>query len=127
MNSRDQLLAFVKKVHRRLISEHLFRVTQTALSFSLFVTAIVFLASRLFVFPFYVQWAMGAGGICFALVFVWGVYRKPTYSSSMLKFDHYFPENLLITSLHSSDNESGLLLSLRDKTAKMTKASFDVF
>ena len=53
MNSRDQIIASVKNVHRRLISEHIFRVTQTALFVGLVVTAVIYLCSRLFVLPYY--------------------------------------------------------------------------
>ena len=71
MNNRERILQFVNKVHSRLISEHLFRVMQTALSFGLILGAIVYVTSRLFVFPYFQLWALGAGALGFVILFAW--------------------------------------------------------
>ncbi|HSO57842.1 MAG TPA: hypothetical protein VLQ66_06355 [Paenisporosarcina sp.] len=127
MNNRERILQFVKKVHVRLISEHLFRVMQTALSFGLILGAIVFGISRLFVFPYFQLWALVVGAIGFVGLFVWGVMTRPSSASSLQKFDQYFPENILLTALHVHGDESGLLESLREKTAQTVNLSFNLF
>jgi regulator of replication initiation timing len=127
MNNREKILHFVNKVHSRLISEHLFRVIQTALSFGLILSAIVYVTSRLFVFPYFQLWALGAGTLGFMVLFIWGGIVKPSYTTSLHRFDQYFPDNILLTSLHAREDESGLLESLREKTAHTVNLSFDIF
>lgn len=127
MNSRDQIIASVKNVHRRLISEHIFRVTQTALFVGLVVIAVIYLSSRLFVLPYYALWALGAGIISFGVVVIRGVFTKQSYNSSLIQFDQYFPDNLLLTALHAPEDDSGLLVTLRDKTVSSSIRAFDLF
>ncbi|WP_017381287.1 hypothetical protein [Paenisporosarcina sp. TG-14] len=127
MNSRDQIIASVKNVHRRLISEHIFRVTQTALFVGLVVTAVIYLCSRLFVLPYYALWALCAGIISFGVVVVRGIFTKQSYNSSLIQFDQYFPDNLLLTALHAPEDDSGLLVTLRDKTVSSSIRAFDLF
>ena len=81
MNNRERILQFVKKVHVRLISEYLFRVLQTALSFGLILSAIVYGASRLFIFPYFQLWALLVGAVGFVGLFVRGVTTRPSYAS----------------------------------------------
>ena len=127
MNSLERIIAFVEKVHRRLVSEYLFRIAQTAICTGLIFAACVYLLSRLFVFPYFGLWSLGAGVASLLIYLSCGLIKKPDYASSLYQFDSYFPENLLITALQSRNEESSLLHALREKTAGSAIRSYDLF
>ena len=127
MNSRDKILVAVNKTHRHLISEYLFRMVQTGILLSILTMVIFHVVSRLFVFPHYQLWAIASAVLIFLIYFVLIIWKRPKFKDSISLFDHYFPENLLVTSLNSFKQDSILLTALRNRTLKLVNPAFDLF
>lgn len=112
MEGKARLLKYVRAVCWRLRFEQFVYIGQTGLLIATLLAVVVIAASRLFVLPYYGQFALGAAGCAVIMTIVYLIYKRFRHNEAIHRLDSYMPDNLLITALGIDEKDTHLASAL---------------
>lgn len=120
MERRKQLRKYIQRAKTSLTVERSIPIAQYGLFLALLSSAVLFLVSRLFVWPYYRQTALAIFIVVIlaTVLFMW--WKRIKEKEALHTLDDYFSHNELVTALSFEDDKDPLVQSL------LTKASENV-
>lgn len=126
MNERKTLNGYIRKAKWSLMYEKIVPIFQYCIFAMLVICTLVFIVSRLFVFPYYRNVAIILAVVVLVLTIVYIGLQRVRQKEAMMKLDAYYPNNELVTSLSLDDNNP-LVKSLLQKAVVSSPISYEKF
>lgn len=125
MDSR-KIIVFTNKANRRLKLQFWVKLLQIAVSIGLAAALLVFLVSRLSVFPYYGFYAYCAAGLSIIIFCIWNIRHMPRRKQAIAELDEFTPHNQLLT-LTQLPADHQFRADLTAKTEKELHLSYQLF
>ncbi|MGE7944676.1 hypothetical protein ACQKNB_21685 [Lysinibacillus xylanilyticus] len=127
MGRRKQLRKYIQRAKTSLTIERSIPIAQYGLFLALLSSASLVLVSRLFVWPYYRQTALGAfiAVILATVLFMW--WKRVKEKEALHTLDDYFSHNELVTALSFEDDKDPLVQSLLNKAIQSVESAFANF
>lgn len=127
MERRKQLRKYIQRAKSSLTLERSIPIAQYGLFLALLSSASLVLISRLFVWPYYRQIALGAFITVMAATTVYIWWKRVNEREALHTLDHYFSHNELVTALSFKDDQDPLVQSLLSKAIQNVEKAFADF
>lgn len=127
MDQRKRLKQAVLSAQRSLNREKYIPYFQRALLLALLASMLIIIASRLFVFPHYIEVAFSVGMAVFLVLLIIGSFKGISMQGAMHRLDAYYPHNELVTVFALGKQDNPLVKSLENKAYQATEQALQAF
>lgn len=121
------LRKYIRRVQRSLFIEKSMPILQYGLFFSLLTSVVIFVLSRLFVWPYYQQTALILFAISMCLTIILIGVRRTKEHEAMLTLDSYFAHNELVTAQSLKNSSSPLVPILHERAIANVTQAYEAF
>ena len=127
MDRRHALKQFIRRAKRSLNMENSLPKLQYGVLLAFCLSTAILLFSRLFVFPYYWNFAIYVcmGTLIAVVLFTW--WKRIRDKEAMHRLDSFYPHNELVTALSLGEESNPLVGSILQKAQKESSAAFERF